>query len=91
MFYGLAHLEESYYVDSLLKAVTLAPCFVSTDSAASELADWEKMAELGVHSIMGPNWNSDVKTICENLSQVTCWNLKLTAASNFAQAYSVQD
>lgn len=28
MFYGLAHLEESFYADNLYKMVALAPCFV---------------------------------------------------------------
>ena len=35
MFYALAHLEETFFVDNLYKFVALAPCTV-TSSAGSE-------------------------------------------------------
>ena len=37
IFYGLAHLEDSFYADSLIKVVTLAPCFVASKLCAAEM------------------------------------------------------
>jgi len=69
MHYSLAKLESSFYADNLYKAVHLAPCFVPnvpnfTHDLANNLI--MQFPSLGVYSLNGPTWDSDLKIICEN-------------------------
>ena len=87
IFYGLAHLEESFYADNLLKVVTLAPCFVASMLADIELSVVEQLEDKGIYSFMGPHWDDDLKKICDEFGFVACQAFKLSAG----QAYSVRD
>lgn len=51
MHYGLAHIEESYLVDNLIRVVSLAPCFIASDEAGLDLGKFEQMRDLGVYAI----------------------------------------
>ena len=72
IFYGLSYLEESFHQHNLIKAVTLAPCFVASWYTKIELSDFQSMPDWGVYAINGPNWAQDVETICDNVNIVIC-------------------
>ena len=73
MLYSLVHLEESFHVHNLHKAVLLAPCFVpnTSDLTPSEVQTklekgLMKYQDYGVYAINGPNWERDYKILCDN-------------------------
>lgn len=75
MHYGLSHLESSFYAKNLHKVVHLAPCFVP------DVPNWTKLyanktimqlPSLGVYAFNGPNWDADLKTICDNFKGKFC-------------------
>ena len=71
MFYGLAHLESQFHADNVYKVVQLAPCFVPylAPAIAKPIVANNtimKLQGLGVYAINGPNWERDLKTICDN-------------------------
>ena len=78
MFYGLSHLEDEFHADNLHKVVQLAPCFVISGWPAG--ADYFSKVDdlitdiigLGVYATNGPNWEADLKTICDNSSHAVC-------------------
>lgn len=63
MFYGLSHIEESYYEKNLIKFIALAPCSVST-AWGTDLEfykkTWFRLQDLGIYAIGGPNWDRDL-------------------------------
>ena len=80
MFYGLSHIEESYLDKNLIKFIALAPCSLSTGlvtpwgkpDIASYKETYFRLQELGVYAVKGPNWDSDLKIICDNLDEDFC-------------------
>ena len=84
MFYGLSHIEESYLEKNLIKFIALAPCSVPTGlvtpDGKPDIATYKKtsfrLQELGVYSVKGPNWDSDLKIICDNLDEDYCTGAK---------------
>jgi len=64
MFYGLSHIEESYFEKNLIKFIALAPCSVSTCGGSPDLEyfekNWFRLQDLGVYAIAGPNWDHDL-------------------------------
>lgn len=76
MFYSLAK-NDSFYKDSLYKAVMLAPCMMPNNSNKAEV---DRMAEIiftlpskaGTYAIAGPNYARDIKNICKAYSKETC-------------------
>ena len=56
MFYGLAHLEESFHQHHLLKVVTLAPCFVASLETRILLHTMQTLLDIGVYVLYGTNW-----------------------------------
>ena len=80
MFYGLSHIEESFLQDNLIKFIALAPCSISTgvllpngdiDHSAYEGSSFH-YHELGIYDIMGPNWDTSLKTGCDTFGDVWC-------------------
>ena len=80
MFYGLSHIEESYLEKNLIKFLALAPCSVSsgavTPSGDADIKLYKdtffRLQDLGVYAVKGPNWDRDLKTICDNLDEDFC-------------------
>jgi len=56
MFYGLAHLEESFYQHNLLKVVTLAPCFIASIVTEIEMSVVQQLPDHGIYAFSGPKW-----------------------------------
>lgn len=78
MFYGLAHLESSFFADSLHKAVMLAPCFYSNmgpDCTTPDCVNYSaiQLQDLGIYNINGPHWDENLKTICSEMSESACY------------------
>ena len=75
MHYGLAHLESTFHAANLHKVVQLAPCFVphvpnwTMSLANSTIMQFQAY---GVYSINGPNWDANLKTICDNFPAFLC-------------------
>lgn len=75
MHYGLAHLESTFHVDNVHKVVQLAPCFVPhvpnfTKGYANKTI--MQFQSVGVYSINGPNWDDNLKIICDNYPGIFC-------------------
>ena len=95
MFYGLSNIEETYLEKNLIKFIALAPCSVSTGlltpSGEPDIAGYKetffRLQDLGVYAVKGPNWDRDLKIICDNLDKDFCEVSKAYAW----QPYSVQD
>ena len=55
MFYGLAHREEEFFADSLIKFIALAPCTIA--AADGPESYWESvmyaLPSIGVHDLYG--------------------------------------
>ena len=80
MFYALAHLEESFFVDNLYKLIAFAPCFVNppwTDESYYEQSLY-KLNSIGVYDEYGPNWEEEHKRICDELGEIGCDYLSCT-------------
>ena len=72
MFYGLAHLEDTFYAKSLHKVVALAPCFVSSNLLCPDIISESTFKEKGIYNLFGPNWDANLKTICSDYSAELC-------------------
>ena len=95
MFYGLSHIEESFLQDNLIKFIALAPCSISTgvvdkegnvDHRAYEGSTF-RYHELGIYNVMGPNWETSLKTGCDNFGDEWCGYY----SNLHVQPYSTQD
>ena len=75
MFYGLAHLEEEAFADSLYKAVMFAPCFVTENQTGStpeaETYINSIMAEQEIYATFGPNWEEDKQRLYTALPEMS--------------------
>ena len=73
MFYSLAHIEESYLEKNLIKFIALAPCSIGTGwtfpDGKPDVDHYKngifKFQDEGIYSFGGPNWDQDLKTICD--------------------------
>ena len=72
MFYGLAHLEDTFYAKHLHKMVALAPCFVAEDLLCPDLYSENSFSEKGIYNFYGPNWEENLKKICSDYSAELC-------------------
>ena len=80
MFYGLTHLDKSYYGRFLNKFIALAPCiYMETTSYQQYVDGYGEYRKLGINVIGGPNWQTHVDDICANMSEHWCNDAK----SNF--------
>lgn len=74
MFYGLAHLEEEFFVDNVYKFVAFAPCTLCTQDGGEDY--WERtlyqFPSIGVYDLYGPHWRRDHHKICTQLGQESC-------------------
>ena len=73
ILYGLAKREEEFFADNLSKVVLYSLCLYPNSLGA----EWDedglfKYEELGINSINGPTWESDIETICSNLDENQC-------------------
>ena len=69
MFYALAHLEETFFVDNLYKFVALAPCTVTSSAGSESYVEntLYQFPSIGVYSMHGPNWDTEYQRICDEL------------------------
>lgn len=75
MHYGLSHLESDFHAKSLHKVVHLAPCFVANfPNWTATYADKTIMTyqSKGVYAFNGPNWDKDLKTLCDSYPGKLC-------------------
>lgn len=81
MFYGLTQLEEYWFAERISSFVAMAPCIFTEPSVSNlDYADGVGAYRgLGVYAVNGPNWESDLAKICDNLSSVACTEAKLFA------------
>ena len=59
MFYSLAHKEEEFLADSLLKFVAMAPCFITNSASKDESYYYNGLyayPSVGIYDLWGPNW-----------------------------------
>lgn len=74
MHYGLAH-NEAELSKHLHKVVQLAPCFIANvpdftmDFANSTIMQFQSK---GIYSLNGPNWDENLKKICDNFPGTMC-------------------
>ena len=80
MFYALSHIEESFLKENLIKFIALAPCSIWNgvldkddvhDPEAYEDSTF-RYHELGIYNVMGPNWETSLKTGCDNFGNDWC-------------------
>lgn len=91
MHYGLAHLESSFHQYNLHKVVQMAPCFYVHDpnwTKAYMNSTIMQFQSLGIYAINGPNWDRDLKTICDNFPGPIC---SYYTNRSSAQGLSVKD
>jgi len=77
-------------VDSLYKVVHLAPCFVPKGRKGLKPIFNRTLMQVpsyGVYSFNGPNWDQDLKTICDNFGDKYC---KLYTETTGNQGQSVK-
>ena len=76
MFYSLAHLESKFHAQNLYKVIQLAPCFIDTRSNSTTIESFDentmRYQDYGVYAFNGPNWDRDLKTLCDNFSESVC-------------------
>ena len=73
MLYGLTQLEDDYYGQVLNKFLAMSACIsLKPDQHYEYVEGYGKMRELGINVIAGPNWDSHVEVICENMSESWC-------------------
>lgn len=73
MFYGLTHIEETYYSRSMNKFIALAPCIYFEPTTYDQYVDgYGEYRKLGINVIGGPNWAGHVDDICANMSESWC-------------------
>ena len=98
MIYGLSHNEDTYFADKVIKAIMLAPCAIAngiTNDDGTPDIDYYlnndfKMQGLGIYSIKGPHWLSNLEKICTHLPSKKLCHI-LTLAGVGIEPYSVQD
>ena len=71
MFYGLAHLEDTY-AKNLHKMVALAPCFVPSSLLCPDVITENEFPQKGIYNFYGPNWDKNLQTICKDYSADLC-------------------
>ena len=73
MFYGLTQLEDDYFGQFMNKFIALSPCVYYQNTQYYEYVErYEKMRELGINVISGPNWDSHAEVICDQMSEILC-------------------
>ena len=76
MFYGLSQLDAYYFSGQISTFIAMAPCVLPADQVTSVSNSFAEgvgaYRGLGVYAVNGPNWESDLQTICDNLSQKAC-------------------
>ena len=102
MFYALAHIEESFLADSIIKATMIAPCSVSTgladkdgnpDVAGYEASEWHYL-DMGIYNVGGPDWDANLKKGCDTFGDMWCQYFsayKGGIGGGDGQTFSVQD
>ena len=88
MFYGLSTLEEEFMAENLFTFVAISPCTIDVSEGDSLYTEGLfHFEDYGVYAFGGPNWENDLKTICDNFSEEIC-----DYASNCAggEPYSVK-
>ena len=77
MFYGLTQLQEYYYGQFMNKFIAMSPCVYHDLTQYYKYVErYEKMRELGINVINGPNWDSHVEVICDKMSKSLCKYVK---------------
>ena len=87
MFYGLAHLEDTYHANNVHKMIALAPCFVASDLLCPDIISENEFQDKGIYNFFGPHWEENLETICSNYSATLCDHF----TNSTDQPYSVQD
>ena len=76
MFYALAHLEDSFFVDNLYKFLAFAPCTISPKDGPESywLDNLYDFQSIGVYGLYGDSarWDEDKAKICSQLSEEAC-------------------
>ena len=73
MFYSLAKLEEKFYADNLFTFAAIDPCTIQvTEGERIYTEGLFHFSDYGIYAFGGPNWDSDIKTICDNFDQEIC-------------------
>ena len=73
MFYALATLEEEFLKDNLFTFAALDPCTIDVTEGDDIYKDGLfHFHEYGIYAFGGPNWDSDLQTICDNFDQEIC-------------------
>ena len=77
-------LEESYFVDRVLKVMYLAPCSIIDPSAFSgfpiPIDFWGFLIQNGVYNLGGPGWNGPtggLALVCGALGEPACTFMRL--------------
>lgn len=73
MFYALAKIEDSFLKDNLYTFAALDPCTIDVNEGTQLYKDGLlQWMDYGIYAIDGPNWDQDLKTICENFDKDVC-------------------
>ena len=79
LLYGLTQMEDFYFRSKISSFVALAPCVIpefAGETMAQYLDGVGSYRSLGVFAVNGPNWESDLESICTTLSQDACTEAK---------------
>ena len=73
MFYALAKLEADFFAEHLFTFAALDPCTIDITEGDDIYKDGLfHFHEYGIYAFGGPNWDSDLQTICDNFDQEIC-------------------
>lgn len=66
MFYALSHLQDSFFEDNLFTFAAIDPCTIEVSEGDRMYTDGLfKLQDMGIYAINGPNWTTDLQTICD--------------------------
>ena len=64
---------ENYYSRYMNKFIAMAPCIYFAPTQHYEYVEgYGKMRELGINVLGGPNWDSHIDDVCDNMSEFWC-------------------
>ena len=67
MFYALPKLEEDFFAENLFTFSAIDPCTIQVTEGERIYNDGLfHFSEYGIFAFGGPNWDNDLKTICDN-------------------------
>ena len=73
MFYSLVNLEDSFHGDYVYKVLAMSPCFwLDYGAMSTYISPYMEYADYGIYAFNGPNWTTDLETICANFEEKHC-------------------